>query len=206
MTWAFVIIFIVIVVIMAWNNSGHIPWADRMRRLRAGAAQKAEWMAPDDVVERVCSEYLEAINWLNESMLITWPQQWSSAPDFLSGSYLRRYRNLLLSQRDSKDVQLTGILRADHVVEVRQFSENGGFCLIIDRQSQRRMATYNRQTLERLHTQDLGDGVVVYAMLYDAKDQRWKIGGFIQELPVGWRTRSVIQELTTLPGAIGRDY
>ena len=206
MTWAFVIIFIAIVVIMSLNSTGHIPWADRMRRLRASIAHKAEWMAPDDVVERVRSEYLEAINWLNESVLAAWSQQWSAAPDYLTGSYLRRYRNLLLSQRDAKGVQLTGVLRADHVVEVRQFSENGAFCLIIDRQSQRRMATYNRRTLERLHTQDLGDGSVVYAMLYDAKDQRWKIGAFIQELPVGWRTRSIVQELTTLPGAIGRDY
>ncbi len=196
MVWAFVIL-IVIVVIMSVN----FPWSGRMRR-----AHKAEWMAPDDVVQQVREHYLEAINWLNDSMLLTWTQQWSVAPAYLSGSYLRRYRNLMLSQRDNRGVFVSGVLRADHVVEVRQFSENGGFCLVIDWQEQRRMATYNRKTHERLHTQDLGDGTVVYAMLYDAREERWKIGGFIQELPTGWRSRSKIQELSTLPSEIGRDY
>ncbi len=206
MTWALVIIFIAIVVIMSLNNAGRIPWGDKMRRLNAGSVQKSEWMAPDSVVAQVRAQYLEAINWLHESMLSSWAKQWSTAPNFLNGTHLKRYHNSLLLQRDSKGVEVSGVLRADHVVEVRQFSESGAFCLVIDHQSQRRMATYNRKTLERLHTQDLGDGVVVYAMLYDAKDQRWKIGSFVQELPPDWRTRPMIQELSTMPGAIGRDY
>ncbi|MEO8397677.1 MAG: hypothetical protein ABI700_32080 [Chloroflexota bacterium] len=206
MTWALVIIFIVIVVIMSLNNAGRIPWGDKMRRLNAGSVQKVEWMAPDHVVAQVRAQYLEAINWLHESMLTSWAKQWSTAPNFLSGTHLKRYHNSLLLQRDGKGVEVSGVLRADHVVEVRQFSETGAFCLVIDHQSQRRMATYNRKTFERLHTQDLGDGVVVYAMLYDAKDQRWKIGSFVQELPTDWRTRPLIQELSTMPGAIGRDY
>ncbi|HVU11972.1 MAG TPA: hypothetical protein VHD90_11875, partial [Phototrophicaceae bacterium] len=171
MTWAFVIILIAIVVIMTLSNA--VPWANRMRRLRKG---KTEWMAPDDVIEQVREQYLEAINWLNESMLMSWTQQLTAASAYLSGSFLRRYRNLLLSQRSARGVQLTGVLRADHNVEVRQFSENGGFCLVVDHQTQRRMATYNHRTQERLHTQDMGDGVVVYAMLYDSKEGRWKIG------------------------------
>jgi len=205
LTWALVIIFIVTVVIMSLNNAGRIPWGDKMRRLNAGSAQKVEWMAPDTVVAQVRAQYLEAINWLHESMLLSWAKQWSAAPNYLSGTHLKRYHNSLLLQREGKGVEFSGVLRADHVVEVRQFSENGAFCLVIDHQSQRRMATYNRKTLERLHTQDLGDGVVVYAMLYDAKDQRWKIGSFVQELPTGWRTRPMVQELSSLPGAIGRD-
>ncbi len=205
MIWALVIIFLATVVIMSLNNSGRIPWCDKMRRLNAGVAHQAEWMAPDAVVQQVRAHYLEAINWLHESALLSWAQQWSSASDYLAGNYLKRFRNLLLTQRDSKTVQFSGILRADHVVEARQFSETGGTCLIVDHQSQRRMATYNRRTQERLHTQDLGDGAVVVVMLYDARDGRWKIGSFIQELPVGWRTRPLIQELSSLPGAIGRD-
>ncbi|MFN8447972.1 MAG: hypothetical protein U0521_05145 [Anaerolineae bacterium] len=51
----------------------------------------------------------------------------------------------------------------------------------------------------------MGDGVVVHAMLYDAADGRWKIGGFLQELPLDWRTRATAH-LSKLPGAIGRDY
>jgi hypothetical protein len=206
MIWAFVIVFIAIVVVMSVNNAGRIPWGDKMRRLRAGVAHKAEWMAPDDVVQQVRTHYFDAVSWLQESMLMSWAQQWADAPYYLGGVYLKRYRNLLLTQRESKGVPLTGILRADHVVEVRQFSEHGDTCLVIDYQTQRRMATYNRKTQERGVTQDLGDGVVVYAMLYDGKDRRWKIGSFVQELPVGWRKRPLIQELSRLPGAIGRDY
>ncbi len=206
MIWALIVFFIVIVVIMAVNGSGQTPWGDRMRRLRAGITRKAEWMAPDDVVQQVRMHYLQAVAWLQESMLMSWAQQWADAPSYLGGMYLKRHRNLLLAHRDAKGVSVTGILRADHVVEVRQFSEHGDFCLVIDHQQQRRMATYNRTTQERLHTQDLGDGVVVYAMIYDPKDRHWKIGSFMQELPVGWRTRPLIQELSTLPDAIGRDH
>jgi hypothetical protein len=204
MIWALVIIFLAIVVIMSLNNSGRIPWGDKMRRVNAGVAHQAEWMAPETVVQQVRAHYLEAVNWLHESASLSWAQQWSAASDYLGGAYLRRYRNLLLTQRDNRIVQFSGVLRADHVVEARQFSQSGGTCLIIDQQSQRRMATYNRRTQERLHTQDLGDGAVVYLMLYDAKDSRWKIGSLVQELPAGWRTRPLIQE-TILPGTIGRD-
>ena len=161
-------------------------------------------MAPDDVVQQVRAHYLDAINWLQDSALMSPSRQWSGAADYLSATYLKRYRNLLLKERNS--VEFAGVLRADHTVEVRQFSENGLYCLVIDHQTERRMATYNRKTHERLHTQDLGDGVVVYAMLYDAEDQHWKIGSFIQELPTGWRTSPITQELSTLPRTIGRDY
>lgn len=190
---------------MSVNNAGQIPWRDKMRRLRAGAAQKPEWMAPDDVVQQVRAHYLDATHWLNDSMLMSWAQQWAGAPQHLSGSFLKRFRNLLLTQRDAKGTQLTGVLRADHTIEVREFSENGGFCLVIDQQTERRMATYNRKNHQRLHTQDLGDGVVVYAMLYDAADGRWKIGGFLQELPMDWRAHATTQ-FPHVPGNIGRDY
>ncbi len=202
MTWTLIVGLIAIVLLMSVNSSGHIPWRDKMRRLR-GSAQKSEWMAPDDVVQQVRAHYLDAIHWLNDSMLMSWAQQWAGAPKHLNGSYLKRYRNLLLTQRES--APLTGVLRADHSIEVREFSETGGFCLVIDQQTGRRMATYNRRSHARLHTQDLGDGVVVHAMLYDAADGRWKIGGFLQELPLDWRTRATAH-LSKLPGAIGRDY
>ncbi len=204
MTWVLTIIFLAIVLIMALNNSGRIPWGGKMRRLNAGVAHQAEWMAPDAVVQQVRAQYLDAINWLHESALLSWAQQWSAASDYLAGNYLKRYRNLLLTQRESKTVQFSGVLRADHVVEARSFSETGATCLIVDHQSQRRMATYNRRTQQRLHTQDLGDGALVFVMLYDAKESRWKIGSFVQELPIDWRARPTIQE-ATLPGAIGRD-
>jgi hypothetical protein len=197
-----VIISLAIVVIMSVDKSGRIPWCDKMRRL----SPAAEWMAPEEVVQQVGAHYLEAVNWLYESTLLPWSRQWSGANKYLSGTFLSRQRNLLLTQRSGENLSITGVLRADHGVEARRFNENGDFCVVIDQQSQRRMATYNRIKRERLHTQDLGDATVVYAMMYDAKDQRWKIGGFIQELPVGWRSRPLFQELQSLPGGIGRDY
>ncbi len=177
-----------------------------MRRLHAGTARKLEWMAPDHVIELVRAHYLEAVTWLQDSMLTPWAQQWAVAPYYLSGSYLRRHHNLLLAHREVQGLHLTGVLRADHQVEVRQFSEIGDFCVVIDYQTQRRMATYNRKTRERGITQDLGDGAVIYAMIYDHKDQRWKIGSYVQELPSSWRSHPIIEEQATLPNAIGRDY
>ena len=192
---------------MSAKNSGQLPWRGRMRQLRV--AEKTEWMAPDDVVEQVREHYLDAVNWLTETALGAWAQQWAQAPARLSGSFLKRHRNLILTSRQQTRVQPVGVLRADHVVEVRQFSEAGSFCLVIDTQTQRRMATYNRKTRERLHTQDMGDGVVVYAMRYDPAAERWKIDNFVQELPIGWRNNPLIQEFTTLPPKLkntGRDY
>lgn len=192
---------------MSVNNAGQIPWRSKMRQLRA--AQITEWMAPDEVVEQVRAHYLEAMNWLTDTTLSSWAQQWSQAPGRLSGACLKRQRRLVLNERSGRGVQFVGVVRCDHAVEVRQFSETGSFCLVIDYQSQRRMATYNRRTRERLHTQDLGDGIVVYAMRYDAIDQRWKIDSFVQELPPGWRANPLVQEFTILPGtlsSVGRDY
>ena len=192
---------------MSVNNAGHLPWRRKMRQLKV--AEKTEWMAPDEVVEQVRAHYLEATTWLTETALLSWAQQWAQAPVRLSGSYLKRQRNLILTFRAQTRLQPVGVLRADHLVEVRQFSEAGSFCLVIDMQTQRRMATYNYKTRARLHTQDMGDGVVVYAMRYDAKAERWKIDNFVQELPSGWRYSPLIQEFTTLPNAlksIGRDY
>jgi hypothetical protein len=208
MTWAFLFIFITVIVIMSLNTTGPVPWLSKMRRVRAGAARKAEWMAPEDVVQEVREHYLEAIHWLHDSATSTWGQQWSSAAYYLSGASLRRHQQILMYYRNHGVPNCYGVLRADHLVQVRQFSEDGEHCLVIDQQSQRRMATYNTRTRSRIVTQDLGSGAVVYSMIYAAKERRWKIEALIQELPLGWgthRTQPRIQEHTTLPDAIGRD-
>lgn len=208
MTWTLLFIFIVIVILMSLSASGHVPWLSRMRRIRAGAVRKAEWMAPDDVVRDVREHYLEAIHWLHDSTTSTWGQQWSSSAYYLSGAYLRRHQQILMHYRTNGLPSCYGVLRADHYVQVRQFSEDGDRCLIIDRQSQRRMATYNTRTRTRVMTQDLGSGTVVYVLVYTAKERRWKIDSFVQELPLGWgnhRAQPRIQEHATLPDAIGRD-
>jgi hypothetical protein len=180
-----------------------VPWERKMRRLQPG--DTAEWMAPDEVVEQVRSDYLRALEWLGESQLWARGQQIQMAGYYLMGEALKRYQVALLHQ---PKVRFIGVLRADHEVEVRHFSETGDRCLLVDYQIGRRMATYNARTRERLMTQDLGSGAIVYQMAYDMRDRRWKLEQFVQELPTGWERRQpsrLIQEFTQVPLSIGRD-
>jgi hypothetical protein len=104
--------------------------------------------------------------------------------------------------------RFVGVMRADHAVQVRYFSERGDRCLVLDCQTQRRMATYDRRTHERMHTQDLGEGTLVYQMVYDDTLKRWKITAFIQELPPGCCGHKLprgIKLAASLPPVIGRD-
>jgi len=185
-----------------------IPWSDKMRRVPTADDQWPEWMAPDDVVRGVKAHYLEAIGWLHDSAVRSWSYQWEVAARFLSGDRLKQHRDLLLELRAQGEPQVIGILRAGHIVDVRHFSWDGERCLVIDRQTQRRMATYHPATRERVHTQDLGSGIAVCAMVYHLEDRRWKIDAFIQDLPSGWSQRHMairIQEYPTLPNARWRD-
>jgi hypothetical protein len=207
MTWALLLALIAIVIIMAMHSRGQVPWGDKMRRIHAGVARKAEWMAPDDVVDCVREDYLSAVRWLGDNMLTSWPHQWAGSLNYLSGPYLKRFR-MGTPPLSGGHPRAVGVLRADHQVTVRCFSEDGECCLVIDRQSQRRMATYDARTRERIMTQDLGDGAVVYQMRYDVETGRWKIHDFIQELPLGWgaqRRQGRIREMTALPSTLGRD-
>jgi hypothetical protein len=206
MIWALLVALLVIIVFMFVGSARQVPWGKRLRRVHAGVAGKAEWMAPENVVEAVSRDYLAAMRWLQESVLGHWTHQWSTAPSFLSGAYLRRYQAILMDYRARGAPRCVGVLRADHHIDVRHFSEDGQQCLVIDHQAGRRMATYDSRTLERLHTQDLGDSTVVYQMRYDTEEQRWKIDNFVQELPLGWGSRTRhIRLLSTLPAAVGRD-
>lgn len=185
-----------------------IPWSHQMRRVPTGDDQLPEWMAPDDVVRGVKTHYLEAIGWLHDSAVRSWTRQWEMAARFFSGDRLKQYHDSLLELRAQGEPQVIGILRADHIVDVRRFSWDGERCLVIDRQTQRRMATYHPVTHERVHTQDLGSGITVCAMLYHLQDRRWKIDAFVQDLPSGWSQRHMtirIQEYPRLPNARWRD-
>jgi hypothetical protein len=165
-------------------------------------------MAPDTVVNKISSNYLTAINWLHNSVLNDRARQWAMAPVYLDGEFLKRYQRLLVRYQTGSSPRAQGVLRADHQVMVRHFSEDGESCLVVDSQTQRRMATYDRQTGQRVHTQDLGDCTQVYQMVYDAASRRWKIRAFIQELPAGWNTLSMsrhVRVLSTLPTMTGRD-
>ncbi len=204
MVWALVFVLLVVIMVMALNNSEPIPWLGKLKRLHAGVAHRAEWMAPEEVVVQVRGDYLAAVDWLHASAMDDPSQMYAQASRYLDGVYLRRLQTLLAGGNQ----RFTGVLRADHQVQVRHFSEDGRRCLVIDCQTQRRMATYDRRHDLRLHTQDLGDGAVVYQMVYDVNDQRWKIEAYVQELPAGWGVAKSPQRVRLLlqpPTASGRD-
>ncbi len=208
MIWALMLVILMMIVMMTLGGRGRVAWANKLRRLHAGSAYKGEWMAPDTVVNQVTSDYLAAIHWLHNSALSERSRQWAMAPVYLDGSYLKRYQRVLLHYQSAGLPRALGVLRADHQVMVRHFSEDGERCLVIDNQTERRMASYDMHTRERLHTQDMGDSSLVYQMCYDESSDRWKIESYIQELPVGWNSLQVSQRirvLSSLPASTGRD-
>jgi hypothetical protein len=155
-------------------------------------------MAPDTVIFQVRSDYLSAVEWLHDSALKDWSHQWTYAPLYFSGSYLKRHQRVLRQLASAREPQCIGILRADHQVDVRYSSEDRERCLVIDLQTQRRMATYDLISRARLHTQDLGCSAMVYQMLYDVRSRRWKIDAFVQQLPSGWGNPKVARHITVL--------
>jgi hypothetical protein len=208
MSWAILAAFLTVIGIMSLSGRKRVPWAHKLRRINAGVAHRAEWMAPEKIVEAVRSDYLAAMRWLPESMLYDWSQQWSAAPEYLSGLYLKRHQEILQRYHAGQLLQYVGVMRCVHQVEVRQFSDDGERCLLIDQQTSRRMATYDYWTQQRLNTQDIGDCVIVYEMAYDKQANRWKIDRFVQELPTGWRRASSrrLRLLSVLPPSVGRDH
>jgi hypothetical protein len=197
-----------VVAIMSMRSGDRVPWASQLRRIHAGMPPKTEWMAPARVVNQVRGHYQQALDWQHDSALKPFALQWREASDYLSGMYLRRYRAVLHHQRQTVKLLSMGVLRADHRIEVRRFSEYGDSCLIIDYQTQRRMATYDYETRTRLHTQDMGDCTIVCQMIYDRDSEHWKIDRYIQQLPSGWGNPQVdhLQGLGDFPMASGRDH
>lgn len=172
-----------------------------MRRVTESATHPYEWMAPDDVVRFVRRQYLESIEWVNHV-----ERDSRYAPRFVTGAMLVRIGQGIWTR--STAPLFVGILRSDHRLEVRRFSEDGERCLILDHQTQRRMATYHTRTGQRAATQDLGDATLVYSMVYDSSDGRWKIDAFVQELPTGWerrRSAKLIVDVDQLAPHGGRD-
>lgn len=207
MTWAFLLIVLVVAGIMTLSGVRQVEWAGKLRRRSSSMSDNHEWMAPDDVVQRVCDDYLVAIEWLNTSALEAWPKQWALAPLFLSGMQLERHQKILTRLR-SNPARFVGVMASTHNLEVRSFSEDGERCLVLDRQYQRRITTYNLQSRMVVASQDIGGGATVHQMVYEKSAQRWKIEAFIQELPLSFETSAVnsrIRFTPSLPYAAGRD-
>ncbi len=208
MTWVMFLLLIVVFLAVMLRGGSPVPWLRQMYRARRGSNRRGDWMAPEEIVQRVRQDYLTTMAWLQERALEDWERQWAEAPGYLDGAYLRRHQRLLVRYRLSPAPRLVGVLRADHEVTVYEFSDDGERCLVVDHQRQRRMATYDYDTRTRITTQDLGDCAVVYQMVFDLKQRRWKIEAYIQELPSGWDPRSTskrIKILPMLPTTVGRD-
>jgi hypothetical protein len=202
MIWALILCFVVMMVLLSLQGAKGVPWGRKLRRLHAGAAQRAEWMAPDDVVEQVRCDYLRVIEWLESSPFMDHPLH--RAPDYLTGDYLRRYQRLM-----HMPARFTGILIARHTILVRRFSEDGLQCLVVDCQSKRQMLTYDERDAILLHSQQLEDGTLVCRMDYDVLQRRWKVAAIIQELPAGWKDTprsGRVRLLSNLPTTMGRDH
>jgi len=201
-------VFLVILVIASLLGRGQVSWAARMIRLHPGSRKKAEWMAPEIVVQSVHRDYLDAMRWLPDSSLLDYVQQWNQAPSYLTGESLRRHQEILRHYLAGKPSQFVGILRCLHHVQVRRFSPDGERCIVLDHQTSRRMATYDNHNDIRVGTQDMGDATLVYEMQFDRSDGRWKINRYIQTMPAGWITENASKKVELwqkLPASTGRD-
>ena len=201
-----ILIFISILIILFAVGREPIPWTRRLRRIHAGVSRKAEWVAPDEVVNQVSDDYLHAVEWLTLAVLV---EQTHRSPQYLTGRFLTRFQTIVNYQTAPRHVDFIGIMTARHHIQVRQFSEDGCRCLVVDCQTERHVES--RQLVDRGWSlnQDLGDGALVFQMCYDTSVQRWKIERFIQELPAGWGNRADagrVRLFSQLPTTIGRDF
>lgn len=169
----------------------------RVTRQGMGGTRTVEWLPPEDIIARARTHFLEAMHWGEQMPLMASPLQLASAPRFMSGPMLRRIRTVLARRASGTDshVAITEVLRAEHAAEPRYFTPEGERCLIVDRQTHRRLAVYDLRQRRRLATQDMGQSVVVYRLLFDTHDSRWKLDALAQELPSGWGTGSLVNIL-----------
>ncbi len=164
------------------HNARPLPWRDQMRRAAEPRTQEIAWLAPPEVIALTSAHYLHAIRWLYECERLYIPNLLlSGATQVTTDDYFHTLRQQISERVSAPTVY--GVLRADHRVEVCGFNAAGDVCHLIDHQTDRRMATYHRTTHERLHTQNLGAGALVFRLRYVAQHERWKISRFIQTLP-----------------------
>jgi hypothetical protein len=203
---ALVLIFVGIFCILFAVGREPIPWTNRLRRVHPGVSRKAEWVAPDDVIHQVRNDYLRAVEWLAGAAM---GEQTHRAPHYLTGRFLTRFQTIINYQAAPHHIQFVGIVTARHHVQVRQFSEDGSRCLVVDCQTEQRIESHHLNDYGWSLAQDLGDGALVFQMGYDAKSNHWKIEAFIQELPAGWGNHADsgrVRLLANLPTTIGRDF
>jgi len=203
------IVGVIVVGVIARRRRG--TWPGALQRLHPGVAQRAEWMAPDDIVKGVETDYLAAQRWMVDASMAGYARFLSEAPTYFAGSYLKRQQKIvgLLMQGSKPCVRFIGILQAQHEIYVRHFSDDGLSCYLLDDQTARKMLTYEYWHARCVNSQSLLAGTYVYRMVYDRAGRRWKIEDLIQQLPLGWDARAVsnapIRLDESLPSVQGRD-
>ncbi len=206
---ALVAIVIVLIVVVCLSRRRSRQMDIPLQRLYPGVVNKAEWMASETVVHSIEADYLSAQAWIVDALLCDYMAYLRDLPHYFQGDCLRDQERLAKLQMRKRGPRLIGILRANHRVQVRRFSDDGQTCYLLDHQTERRMATYDYWSKRRLHTQDLGEGVYVYRIVHDRATHHWKIDQLVQQLPLGWDTfplsNPAIRLMDELPIAAGRD-
>jgi hypothetical protein len=199
------IVAVVVLLLVAWALAPRgVPWANALTRLNAGAGERAEWMAPEAVVRAVKRDFLAAQNWLAEGAR-DWGQLARELEWYTSGAYLRRQRNALGLLVQTRGPRLASVQTAEHSLAVRHFSADGLRCLVIDRQRERVMRTVHYWTGRLINTQRLPEAALVWELVYDIRERRWKIERLVQTLPRPAAEGVRLTVADHLPARIGRD-
>ncbi len=178
---AFILIFMLILFLMLGDHK-EVSWADKLQRVSSGTS-RAEWTAPEYVLQQVRNDYLMAVRWQRDSAFQPLEVQMNSATYYFTGEYLHHYQTLLGYHRRRHPPRYTDILQAQHSVQVRHFTSNGERCLLLDRQTERSVTTCNLMQSASPLRQALTDAVVVYQMQYERSQRRWKVERYVQEIP-----------------------
>lgn len=195
-------------VVLGWLIAPRlVPWQAGLTRLHPGGGDRAEWMAPPQVVQEVIWTYREAQEWL-ATCAADWGGFARGLERYTAGPYFRAQRRALASLVEGR-LRLAVELSAGHAYTVHHFTGDGLRCLLVDRQTVRVLTTTSYWTGRVLHRQRLDDAALVYQLAYHVEDKRWKIERLIQELPLGTppapdRTARV-RVAAELPVAAGRD-
>ncbi|MEP7357572.1 MAG: hypothetical protein ABI847_10065 [Anaerolineales bacterium] len=196
---------VAIVLLIVWLAAPRgAPWAHALVRLRPGSGRSAEWMAPPEVVRAVKRDYLAALAWLAECSA-DWGLMATELDRYTSGAYFKREWTALGLLVQSPGPRLAAVAAADHHLVVRRFSSDGLLCLLIDHQTQRRMTTRSYWSGRALHAQALPDTALVFQIVFDLKDRRWKIDRLVQRLPRPASGPVPVTLAADLPVTAGRD-
>ncbi len=204
-----VVLIVILVVVGMTTRSDVVPWLNHMRRVKQKGAFHPEWIAPEDIMQTVVEHYMQYIEFAQETLMSGWTKYYHGLSNYLSGDYLRLQTDNIDARLRKDDLRLIDILRANHEVRVRDFGNDGLSCLLLDFQTERRLATYHYWSKRRIHTQHLDDVICVYRMHFDQLNQRWKIADYIQELPSHYYIQALQGPIDTLdnalPPILGRD-